>query len=153
MEIREKPGKGSCEIHGQMAKQEPLLLERQRKHRVRHFVRVVLAKQFGCSVPASLGEQIAQLSKRLSHDDRNSLLQVERAPENEGMACQTETRGHLLVSRRGCGGAEPVGKLLGFICSNSTVPSWPLSSRAHRAHSSEPIGVVQSPRSRLAPSS
>jgi hypothetical protein len=46
----------------------------------------MLAKQFCCGFPASLGEQIAQLLKRLSHNDRNSLLQVESAPGNGCMA-------------------------------------------------------------------
>ena len=49
-------------------------------------VRAELPKKFGCGAPASLGEKIAQLLKRLSHDDRNSLLQVEPAPGNECMA-------------------------------------------------------------------
>src|ERR1019366_7664585 len=86
MEIREMPGKRSCEIRRQVAKQEPLMLEGQWKYRIRCFVQAELAKQFGCGFPASLGEQISQLLKRLSHNDRNSLLQVESAPGNECMA-------------------------------------------------------------------
>jgi hypothetical protein len=56
MEIEEMPGKLSCQIQREIAKQELLLLEWQSNYRIRCFIRVP-PKQFGCSVPATLGKQ------------------------------------------------------------------------------------------------
>jgi len=81
VEIREASDKRSPQIRGQVVKQQALLFEWQSEHRVLRFIGVMLAKQSSYGFPAGMGDQIAQLSRQVSDDGRNSLLQVQRAPE------------------------------------------------------------------------
>jgi hypothetical protein len=62
MEIEEMRGKLSCQTRREIAKQELLLLEWQSNYRIRCFIRVVPPKQFGCSVPVTLGTRWVPLN-------------------------------------------------------------------------------------------
>jgi hypothetical protein len=68
-----------------MAEQATLLLERQRKDGARCCARTVATKQLDCGVPTSLGDQVAQFWDWLTHNGRNSLLQICSAAVNAAL--------------------------------------------------------------------